>query len=103
MKAISVPIDKAGRIALPKWVREQAQVVPGDELRVSVEGQRIQLEPTKVGTGLVRKGKALVFRGSSGKQISSDMVESLRQERLDAVSDTNQTKRRWECLSTRMK
>lgn len=94
MKATSVPIDKAGRIALPKWVQEQAQVVPGDELTVRVEGQRIQLEPATVGTGLVRKGQALVFCGSGRKRISSEMVESLRQERLDSVSDANQTERR---------
>ena len=42
MKATTVPIDKAGRVVLPKWVREGANLLPGDELTVSLEGQRIQ-------------------------------------------------------------
>ena len=53
MKATTVPIDKAGRVVLPKWVREEANLLPGDELKVSLDGQRIQLEPAVQDAGLV--------------------------------------------------
>jgi AbrB family looped-hinge helix DNA binding protein len=80
-----IPIDKAGRVVLPKWVREEANLLPGDELKVSLEGQRIQLEPAVEESGLVRKGRALVFRSQSGKIISSGLVEELRQEHLSSL------------------
>jgi AbrB family looped-hinge helix DNA binding protein len=94
MKATTVPIDKAGRVVLPKWVREAANLLPGDELNVSLEGQRIQLEPAVEDTGLVRKGKALVFRSHSGKTVSTDLVEELRKERLVSLSQRTRAKRK---------
>jgi len=85
MKATMVPIDKAGRVVIPKWVREGVNLQAGDELKVSVEGQRIQLELVGEDASLVRKGHALVFRGGSGKTITSDLVENLRDERLASL------------------
>ncbi len=94
MKATLVPIDKAGRVVLPKWVREGANLLPGDELKVSLEGQRIQLEPAVEDTGLVRKGQALVFRSNSGKTVTSELVEELREERLVLLSQSARAKRK---------
>jgi AbrB family looped-hinge helix DNA binding protein len=95
MKATMVPIDKAGRVVLPKWVRESANLLPGDELKVSLEGQRIQLEPAvDDSSGLVRKGRALVFRGNSGKVLTSELVEKLRGERLVTLAQAAQAKRK---------
>lgn len=82
MKATTVPIDKAGRVIIPKWVREGINLRAGDELKISLEGQRIQLEPTVEDAGLVRKGHALIFRSHSSKRITSEMVEKLGEERL---------------------
>lgn len=94
MKATMVPIDKAGRVVLPKWVREGANLLPGDELKVSLEGQRIQLEPVIEDTGLVRKGQALVFRSNSGKVVTSELVEELREERLASLCQSGRVKRK---------
>lgn len=94
MKSTMVPIDKAGRVVLPKWVRDGANLLPGDELKVSLEGQRIQLEPALEESGLIRKGKALVFRSLSGKTISSELVENLRDEHLRALTEPVRAKRR---------
>lgn len=94
MKATTVPIDKAGRVVLPKWVREGANLLPGDQLKVSLEGQCIQLEPAIEESGLVRKGEALVFRSHSGKTVSTDLVEELREERLFTLSQPTRAKRR---------
>ena len=93
MKATLVPIDKAGRVVLPKWVREGANLLPGDELKVSLDGQRIQLEPAVEDAGLVRKGQALVFRSNSGKTVTSELVEELREERLVMLSQSARAKR----------
>ncbi|HOA60283.1 MAG: AbrB/MazE/SpoVT family DNA-binding domain-containing protein [Verrucomicrobia bacterium] len=94
MKATMVPIDKAGRVVIPKWVREGVNLQAGDELKVSVEGQRIQLELVGEDASLVRKGHALVFRGRSGKTITSDLVESLRGERLASLVQGTRARRK---------
>ena len=60
MKATIVPIDKAGRVVIPKWVREGLNLQAGDELKISLEGQRIQLELAVEDADLVRKGSVLV-------------------------------------------
>ena len=86
MKATIVPIDKAGRVIIPKWVREGINLQAGDELKLSLEGQQIQLEPAVEDAGLVRKGHALVFRSSRSKTITSEMVEKLREERLTSLA-----------------
>ena len=93
MKATIVPIDKAGRVVIPKWVREGVNLQPGDELKVSLEGQRIQLEAAVDAAGLVRKGHALVFRSRSTKTITSELVETLRQERLSSLTQGVRAKR----------
>jgi len=94
MKTTLVPMDNAGRVVLPKWVRDQANLLPGDELKVSLEGQRIQLEPGVQDAGLVRKGRAMVFRSNSSKPVTLELVEKLRQERLVSLSQTAGSKRR---------
>jgi len=88
MKAETIPIDGAGRIVLPKPVREQLNLVAGDKLRVSIEGSAIRLEPTSPTGGLVRKGTVLVFTGEFVEPITTEKVEQLiageREGRLKA-------------------
>ena len=77
MKDLLVPIDKAGRIVLPKAVRHELAIKPGDVLRVAVQGLAVTLTPSKETTGLVRQGKALVFSTTSDDRLSSGAVEDL--------------------------
>ena len=56
-----VPIDQAGRIVLPKNVRQELAIKPGDVFKVAIAGAAVTLTPSREKAGLVRKGKALVF------------------------------------------
>lgn len=94
MRATTVPIDKAGRVVLPKWVREGANLVPGDELTVRLDGHCIELEPAVEDSGLVQKGDALVFRSRSGKTVTAKLVEELREERLVSLSLPTRARRK---------
>lgn len=53
-------MDRAGRIVLPKAVREAAGLAPGTVLRIRVTGHRIELEPAPLPVQLERHGKLLV-------------------------------------------
>lgn len=77
MKSETIQIDKAGRIVLPKPVREQFNLVAGDKLRVSVEQAAIRLEPASATGSLVRKGTVLVFTGEFVEPITTEKVEQL--------------------------
>lgn len=93
MRATIVPIDKAGRVVIPKWVREGVNLQAGDELKISLDGLQIRLEPATEDAGTVRKGLALVFRSKSSMPLTSEMVEILRDERLSSVLQGARAKR----------
>ena|SRR5688500_8724069 len=77
MKTETIQIDKSGRIVLPKPLREQFNLVPGDQLQLSVEGNSIRLEPTSGGGELVKKGTVLVAVGEFLEPITTRNVEDL--------------------------
>ncbi|HLH57093.1 MAG TPA: AbrB/MazE/SpoVT family DNA-binding domain-containing protein [Verrucomicrobiae bacterium] len=79
-----VPIDPAGRIVLPKDVREELAIKPGDTLKVSIQGSSVTLTPNKEEYGLIRKGKALVFSSPGEETLNHETLERiLEEERAD--------------------
>lgn len=65
------PIDQAGRIVLPKDVRQELAIKPSDTLKLSIHGSSVTLTPHKATAGFVRKGKALIFT-SAGNEVLTD-------------------------------
>lgn len=53
-------IDQAGRIVVPKAIREAAGLSPGTPLEIRVVGNHIELEPAPLPVRLARLGKFLV-------------------------------------------
>jgi AbrB family looped-hinge helix DNA binding protein len=77
MKEALIPIDQAGRIVLPKHVRQELSIKPGDTFRISIEGVAVTLTPNKEATGFVRKGKALVFSTAGNETLSEETVQEI--------------------------
>jgi AbrB family looped-hinge helix DNA binding protein len=78
MKKAVVPIDKAGRVVLPKDLRHELAIKPGDLLRISVRGNEVTLRPTRETSGFVRRGRAIVFSSGDGANLlDKETVESL--------------------------
>ena len=77
MKHDMVPIDQAGRIVLPKGVRQELAIKPGDNFKVSIEGLAVMLTPNKESTGFVRKGKALVFSTAGDETLNQETVQEI--------------------------
>jgi len=79
-------MDKAGRVVLPKPLRDQFNLLPGDQLRLSVEGNGFRLEPVYPGGELTRRGSVLVFTGSLAKPLTTaDVNEVLAEERSRGI------------------
>ena len=71
-------VDKAGRIVLPKPVRDNLQLAPGDELELESLDDRITLRPVR-GTAQLRKKRGVwVFR--SGEPLAATIVETTIEE-----------------------
>lgn len=100
MKDLTVPIDLAGRIVLPKPVREQLALKPGDRLKLAIQGTGLSLIPAKQTAGFVRKGRALVFSSGDDATLEPRTVEQIidatRLQPLSLVSGplTKQVKRK---------
>lgn len=55
-----VTIDRAGRLVVPKPLRDELKLEPGATLEVRAREGRLELEPVAVPMRLVRRGKGLV-------------------------------------------
>lgn len=69
-------IDQAGRIVVPKALREQAGLLPGVQIRVELDGVGIHIE-AEPGHGLERTGRFLVIP-ASGNELDDETVDELR-------------------------
>jgi len=77
---VKVTLDKAGRIVLPKPLRQELQLVPGDILEAETSGEQITLSPLRGTAGLHKKHGVWVYR--AGERLSHAVVqETLRQVR----------------------
>jgi AbrB family looped-hinge helix DNA binding protein len=77
-----VSLDKAGRLVLPKSLRDQLRLAPGDDLLVDSEGDRITLRPVRPETTLRKELGIWVYQGESAAQSIPDLVDEQRQKRL---------------------
>jgi AbrB family looped-hinge helix DNA binding protein len=68
-------IDKAGRVVIPKALREQVGLAEG-EVELVVDGAGVRLEPV-ASSGLVERSGRLVIP-ASGATVDDDLVEALR-------------------------
>jgi len=81
MKTI-VTLDRAGRIVLPKSVRDELHLSAGDTFDISVEGEQVSLRPRRSSSPMHKKDGIWVF--TSGKPLSQEEAdEALRKTRAD--------------------
>ncbi|MBA2338249.1 MAG: antitoxin [Acidimicrobiia bacterium] len=57
---MKVSIDGAGRLVVPKKLRDELNLVPGTRLEINVRNGRLELEPAVTRMRLVRRGGGMV-------------------------------------------
>lgn len=69
----TLTLDKAGRIVLPKPVRDELQLGPGDSLELESSEDRVILRPARGGGRMRKKQGVWVLHG--GAPLAANVVE----------------------------
>jgi AbrB family looped-hinge helix DNA binding protein len=81
--SIRLTIDKAGRVVIPKPLREELHLEPGDALEMESAGEEITLRPVR-GTGPLTKEQGVwVFHSGQPlpASVTDEMLRRIREER----------------------
>jgi AbrB family looped-hinge helix DNA binding protein len=81
-----VSIDKAGRLVLPKSVRDKMRLGPGDDLLVENEGDRITLRPVRPEALLKKEHGIWVYQGESSDISIPKLIDEEREKRLREIA-----------------
>ena len=76
---MTITIDGAGRIVVPKRLRDRFNLVAGTELEIEASGECLRLRKVGAGPALVRKKGILVHHG--GGRATLDVAAFIRAER----------------------
>jgi len=85
MNERTVQIDQAGRVVLPKPLRDRFRLRGGDTLAIEVRGDAIELRPTQAAGQLKRVNGVLVYTGAGSLESGADFVAQSRDERIDTL------------------
>jgi AbrB family looped-hinge helix DNA binding protein len=76
----TVTLDKAGRLVIPKMVRDKLHLDAGDALELEFEGQQMILRPARSASPLRKEQGVWVFR-TGGKLSAATADQVLLDER----------------------
>lgn len=77
-----ITLDKAGRVVLPKPLRDQLQLSPGDSFQLDSEGERITLRPIRANAMIKKEFGIWVYQGESSADSIPDILDRERENRL---------------------
>jgi AbrB family looped-hinge helix DNA binding protein len=83
----TISADRAGRLVLPKQVRQQLQLEPGESLEMESFEDHIVLRPVRGTASMHRKEGVWVFRAGAALKASvvRETIRRVRKEREQAV------------------
>ncbi len=76
---MSIPIDGAGRLVIPKSIRDELNLVPGSELEIDASGTEIRLRLAGSEPSLIRKSGVVVHHGAGKADV--DIAAFIHAER----------------------
>jgi len=78
-----VTMDSAGRIVLPKPIRKELDIGPGDLLELESVGERVTLRPVRGGAPLAKEKGVWVFRTGQPLtgSVTDNLLEQIREQR----------------------
>jgi AbrB family looped-hinge helix DNA binding protein len=86
---VTTTMDKAGRLVLPKAIRDELQLRAGDTLAIEVSGEQVNIRVIAPEPQLRREGRFWVWHGA-GPVTNADvreLVQRTRGQRSRRVAD----------------
>jgi AbrB family looped-hinge helix DNA binding protein len=84
LNGMKVTIDAAGRIVVPKPLRDQLRLREGSALEIEIIGSSLVVQPVTQSAAIVLQDGLLVYVGDVPNRLPvQNLVEGLREERLD--------------------
>jgi AbrB family looped-hinge helix DNA binding protein len=77
-----ITVDRAGRIVIPKPLREKMGLGPGDTLQLESEGEQITLRPLRPKPALKKEYGVWVYQGEPTDVSITDLIDREREKRL---------------------
>jgi AbrB family looped-hinge helix DNA binding protein len=83
----TVSVDKAGRVVLPKPLRDKLRLAAGDQLLIESEGERLTLCPVRPQATMKKEYGIWVYQGELSEASIPDLIERERENRGRELSD----------------
>lgn len=80
-------IDRAGRVVLPKPLRDELALEPGDSLELESAGEEIMLRPVRTAAPLTKEQGVWVFR--TGQPLAASVTDALLRQVRDERDQQN--------------
>ena len=74
-------LDRAGRVLIPKTLRQKLHLGPGDALQLDSEGERITLRPVRPKALLTKERGVWVYQGEATHGSILDLIDHEREKR----------------------
>jgi AbrB family looped-hinge helix DNA binding protein len=81
-----VSVDKAGRVILPKPLRDKLQLHPGDDLAIEADEHVITLRPIRQKAPLRKKRGIWVYHGEPSNDSIDDIIDRDREARIREIA-----------------
>ena len=82
----TITMDRAGRVVLPKAVRDELNLSAGDSLELSSDSDGLTLRPARASGRMIRKGVFWVMAKSHNPAPMQDPVEMIREMREERMN-----------------
>lgn len=74
-------LDRAGRVLIPKTLRKELHLGPGDALQLDSEGEEITLRPVRPKALLKKEHGVWVYQGEPTHASIPDLIDQEREKR----------------------
>jgi AbrB family looped-hinge helix DNA binding protein len=75
-------LDQAGRVLIPKALRQELHLGPGDALELESEGDEIRLRPVRPKALLKKENGVWVYQGEPSDNSITDLIDRGRDGRI---------------------
>lgn len=80
---VSLRLDKAGRLVIPKSIRREMRLEAGDKLALERQGDQLILKPVRPTAGMKKEHGIWVFHSEQAQNVSVvELIEQDREKRI---------------------